>query len=324
MWTAETRALVGDFGAGQALSDEQYALLVPLIPPAKPGGRPRGTDMRRLLDGLFHLVRTGCQWRHPPPPPAFPPWRTVYGYGRDFASAGVWEAIRHHLVLRLREREGREPGPTAAIVDTQSVKTTEKGASRLRRGQEGLGQEAARRGRHRGSAARRHRPRRRRAGRGRGRRSPQAPEAALLLAPGRVGGQRLRPAAGPARLLPARPDPGHRAPARGQHRLRPPPPALGGGEDARLARPVAPPRQGVRGAARGLRDHGQAGDDPAHAPPPRPPEPEAATRTLTSQTASEGTETAQKNPASSLTGMLLASAMCAIFLWRRTRQAKRY
>ena len=77
MWTAESRALVGDFGAGQALSDAQYALLTPLIPPAKPGGRPRRTDMRRLLDGLFDLVRTGCQWRHLPPPPAFPPWRTV-------------------------------------------------------------------------------------------------------------------------------------------------------------------------------------------------------------------------------------------------------
>ena len=61
MWTAQSRAFVGDFGAGQALSDEQYALLVPLIPPAKPGGRPRTTDMRRLLDGLFYLVRTGCQ-----------------------------------------------------------------------------------------------------------------------------------------------------------------------------------------------------------------------------------------------------------------------
>ena len=74
---SENRAFVGDFGAGQALSDEQYALLAPLIPPAKPGGRPRTTDMRRLLDGLFYLVRTGCQWRHLPPPPAFPPWRTV-------------------------------------------------------------------------------------------------------------------------------------------------------------------------------------------------------------------------------------------------------
>src|SRR3954466_5406035 len=127
MWTAESRALVGDFGAGQALSDEQYALLVPLIPPAKPGGRPRSTDMRRLLDGLFYLVRTGCQWRHLPPPPAFPPWPTIYGYMRGFADAGVWEAIRHHLVTMLREQGGREPSPTAAIVDTQSVKTTEKG-----------------------------------------------------------------------------------------------------------------------------------------------------------------------------------------------------
>ncbi len=59
MWTTESRALVGDFGAGQALSDEQYALLVPLIPPAKPGGRPRTTDMRRLLDGLSLPRRRG-------------------------------------------------------------------------------------------------------------------------------------------------------------------------------------------------------------------------------------------------------------------------
>jgi putative transposase len=83
--------------------------------------------MRRLLDGLFYLVRTGCQWRHLPPPPAFPPWRTIYGYMRGFADAGVWETIRHHLVVMLRQRDGREPSPSAAIVDTQSVKTTEKG-----------------------------------------------------------------------------------------------------------------------------------------------------------------------------------------------------
>ena len=111
MWTAESRAFVGDFGAGQALSDEQYALLAPLIPPAKPGGRPRTTDMRKLLDGLFDLVRTGCQWRHLPPPPAFPPWRTVYGYMRAFLREGVWESIRHRFVVCCARAPGAKPVP---------------------------------------------------------------------------------------------------------------------------------------------------------------------------------------------------------------------
>lgn len=128
MWTPEDRQLVGDYGAGQALSDDQYRLIEPLIPSAKPGGRPRSTDMRRLLDALFYVVRTGCQWRHLPPPPAFPPWPTVYRYFRAFLEAGVWESLRHHLVVMLREQEGRDPTPSAAILDTQSVKTTEKGA----------------------------------------------------------------------------------------------------------------------------------------------------------------------------------------------------
>ena len=127
MWTPEDRALVGDYGSGQALSDDQYRLLEPLIPPALAGGRPRTTDMRRLLDGLFYLVRTGCQWRHLPPPPRFPPWPTVYGYFRAFLAAGVWESIRRRLLVMPREGEGREASPTAAIVDTRSVKATEKG-----------------------------------------------------------------------------------------------------------------------------------------------------------------------------------------------------
>jgi putative transposase len=130
MWTPADRALVGDFGSGQALTDDQFRLLEPLIPPAKPGGRPRSTDIRNLLDGLFYLVRTGCQWRHLPPPPAVPPWRTVYGYLRAFLRDGVWESIRHHLVVMLREGAGRQASPTAAIVDTQSVKTTESGGPR--------------------------------------------------------------------------------------------------------------------------------------------------------------------------------------------------
>src|ERR1700750_1704399 len=121
MWTAPSRGFVGDFGAGQGPSAGQSALLVPRSPPPKPGGRPRTTDMRRMLDGFLYLVRTGCQWRHLPPPPAFPPWRTIYGYMRAFADAGVWEGIRHHLVVMLRERDGKEPSRSAAIGDTQSV-----------------------------------------------------------------------------------------------------------------------------------------------------------------------------------------------------------
>jgi putative transposase len=128
MWTPEDRALVGNYGSGQALSEDQYRLIEPFIPPPKPGGRPRTTDMRQMVDGLFYVVRTGCQWRHLPPPPAFPPWQTVYGYFRTFLQAGVWETIRHYLVMTLRETEGREASPTAVIIDTQSVKTTEKGA----------------------------------------------------------------------------------------------------------------------------------------------------------------------------------------------------
>src|SRR3954447_15420153 len=127
MWTPADRTLVGGFGSGQALTDDQFRLLEPLIPPAKRGGRPRTTDMRKLLDGLFYLIRTGCQWRHLPPPPTFPPWPTIYGYMRAFLRDGVWESIRHHFVVMLREGAGREPSPTAAILDTQSVKTTESG-----------------------------------------------------------------------------------------------------------------------------------------------------------------------------------------------------
>jgi putative transposase len=126
LWPPEARARVGDFGSGQAVSDDQYRLIEPFIPPPKPGGRPGTTDLRLMLDGLFSVVRTGCQWR-PLPPPAFPPWQTVYGYFRTFLNAGVWETIRHSLVMTLRETEGREASPTAAIIDTQSVTTTEKG-----------------------------------------------------------------------------------------------------------------------------------------------------------------------------------------------------
>src|SRR6185436_11959241 len=127
MWTPGDRERVGDYGCGRSLSDEQWKIIEPFIPPEKPGGRHRDVDMRAVLNALFYVVRTGCQWRHLPPPPLFPPSPTVYGYFRRFIDEGVWETIRHHLVMEVREREGREASPTAAIIDSQSVKTTEKG-----------------------------------------------------------------------------------------------------------------------------------------------------------------------------------------------------
>lgn len=84
--------------------------------------------MRRLLDALFYVVPTGCQCRHLLPPPTFPPWQTVYRNFRAFFEAGAWENARHHLVVMMREQEGRDPTPTAAIIGAQSVKATAKGA----------------------------------------------------------------------------------------------------------------------------------------------------------------------------------------------------
>lgn len=130
MWNEKTRERVGDYGAGQALSDQQFAVIEPFIPAQKSGGRKRTTDMRKVLDGIFYVTRTGCQWRHLPPPPIFPPWQTVYGYFRLLNSTGALASIQHHLVMEEREAAGREASPTVGIIDSQSVKTTEAGGVR--------------------------------------------------------------------------------------------------------------------------------------------------------------------------------------------------
>jgi putative transposase len=109
------------------LSDEEWAILQPLVPEAKSGGRPRAHHTRELLDAIFYVVRGGCAWRLLPHD--FPPWQTAYHYFRAWRLDGSWEEIHATLRERTRLREGRREAPSAAILDSQSVRTTEKGGS---------------------------------------------------------------------------------------------------------------------------------------------------------------------------------------------------
>jgi transposase len=131
MWTDEHRAIYRRGGGGfpSDLTDGEWERLRPLIPDAKPGGRPRKTDMRAAMNALFYLLRTGCAWRYLPRD-GFPPRSTVYNIFRAFQRDGVWEAIWAELHTALRERLGRDASPSAAVLDSQSLKSAEKGAAR--------------------------------------------------------------------------------------------------------------------------------------------------------------------------------------------------
>ena len=108
------------------LTDEQWKILEPLIPPAKRGGRPRSVDMREIVNAILYVVRGGVAWRLLPKD--FPGWSSTYHYFRRWRLCGVWKKIHDELHAQVREADERAATPSAAILDSQSVKTTEKGA----------------------------------------------------------------------------------------------------------------------------------------------------------------------------------------------------
>ena len=127
MWTEITRPKYERAGQRYAsdLTDAEWAVIEPHMPGAKPLGRPRGTDLRAVLNGILYIARTGCQWRMLPKD--FPPFTTVQGYFYDWRDNGLFARINFELLLEAREAAGREASPSAGVIDSQSVKTTESG-----------------------------------------------------------------------------------------------------------------------------------------------------------------------------------------------------
>jgi len=102
------------------LTDEQFAILEPTLPPAKPGGRPREVNLHDIIDAILYVNRTGCQWRALPKD--YGPWSTAYDYFRKWRKDGTWQRINDALRDQVRKKAGRKPSPRTAYLDSQSVK----------------------------------------------------------------------------------------------------------------------------------------------------------------------------------------------------------
>jgi transposase len=127
MWTTEQRQAHERRGLRYPsdLTDAEWTLVEPFILPAKRGGRRRTVDVREVLNGLLYVLATGCQWRALPKD--LPPKSTVYDYLTLWAWDGTLRQLHHALFVQAREQAGKEASPTAAIIDSQSVKSAEKG-----------------------------------------------------------------------------------------------------------------------------------------------------------------------------------------------------
>jgi transposase len=133
MWTNENR---GRYDRSKQrypsdLTDEEWAHVAPLIPPGKQGNSKRRVDLREIVNGLMYVLSTGCQWRAIPKD--LPPRSTVYDYFDLWSWDGTLDCIHHTLYVKCREAVSREASPTAAVIDSQSVKSSEKGEAALRK-----------------------------------------------------------------------------------------------------------------------------------------------------------------------------------------------
>ena len=127
MWTAENRQRYNRdrLRYPSDLIDEEWCWVERLIPPAKRGGRRRDVDIREVLNGVMYVLSTGCQWRYVPKD--LPPRSTLHGYLQRWIYDGSLEKVHHALYQECREQADRDASPTACVIDSQSVKSAEKG-----------------------------------------------------------------------------------------------------------------------------------------------------------------------------------------------------